>query len=143
MSTQTIAPGTYRLRADVANPKPDRRAHQRRLESWHQWAIWPAGTIFIAEPHPEHRDRVRVYARGGYSSHAFESALSWHAEAYAALAAAMEPIGEAPSDYVRRTASYGPGTVALEILDRCGISLAEVQRIMAEIEADEQEGGPR
>lgn len=137
-TSTTLIPGTYKLRVAVMNPKPDRRARQDLLASWHQWVVWPAGTLFIAEPDPEHKERIRIYARSGYSMHAFNDALPWHAEAFAALAASMELITETPSDYVRRVASYSPGSIALELLDRCGISIEEIQRIMTQIEIDEE-----
>jgi hypothetical protein len=132
----TITPGTYKLRHDLNNPKPDRRCNQDRITSWHQWTVWPAGMVFLVEAEPEFSELMRVYARGGYSSNAIRNDGSL---TFGMLTSALDPIEETPADFLLRTRRGIVEWSALRLLDKLGVPLAEIERLMAEIDAEAEE----
>lgn len=128
--------GTYRLTEQVSNPRPDRRANQRRITSWESWATWPAGMLFVVDLDPEFPTLNRIYPQGGIRR------LSRHDAAFSVLIVALERIQEQPSDYILR---HGVGLVphyALGVLDRIGVPVERVAEIMKQMdqEDEEQEG---
>lgn len=108
-----LLPGTYRLRQDVINPKPDRRSKQ-----WDKLPVLEAGTLFAVE----HRDYARLDGaltvllrrQNKYGS------ISVHSdpELFEAIAPHLAQVIEEPSDYLAREwpSSCYP-SIAPDVLD--------------------------
>lgn len=125
-----LIPGTYKLVHDVANPKPDRRVNQSRVESWHGWVTWPAGLVFVVEEAPV----LRVFARGGFSQFAFIQGDP----GFSALESALARIEESPSDYLKRTERGSVSSMALAILDRA-LTTEQVRQIISQLEEEDEQ----
>ncbi len=88
-----LAPGTYRLAADLANPQADRRERY----DWRKKAVFTAGTEFIAVAITERwSDSDIIVVRVVGARHVHQDVRSWgtHAELYAALEGALQPVAE-------------------------------------------------
>jgi len=99
-----LAPGTYRLAADLANPQSDRRERY----DWRKKAVFTAGTEFVVVADTVDRETIDRWSASGIdtstwtvirmvgSKHTYQD-VHQHgvcAELYAALEGALQPVAE-------------------------------------------------
>lgn len=129
-----LSPGTYRLTEDVKNPKPDGRIQQNRNDNWESWKVWPKGKLFIVDL--DRNGRNRVYVWGGY--HKAEHFMD--DPRLPVLIEYLERIEETPSRFLARHAlGSEAGGIALAVLDKLNIPLADIQAAIDAIDAEERE----
>lgn len=123
---------------DVKNSSPDRRCHQSRITTWKSWAVWPKGMEFIVDiDHSENMINSgmnRIYPWGSYYKAGRMDSR------FPALFPYLELIEETPSKFLARYAGgSGAGQCALSVLNKLAIPLADIQKALDEIEAEERE----
>lgn len=126
----TVKPGTYKLAADVVNPKPDRRV-KHYLHSWRGWVKWPAGMVFCVSQDPSYKQILRIFPQSGYTS----TAIRPYEEGFQQLADALTEVIELPSDYLLRLGYQG---YALQIIDKL-CCMEDIKMALEQIQHEEDQ----
>lgn len=103
-----LEPGTYRLRIDVENPKPDRR----QRHDWRALVKWEKGMVFrvrfdpyLKSPDANDVDALELW-HGRYPHMSFSS---WREGFWELLAPYLDRIDETPSQWMRREHGHDAG----------------------------------
>lgn len=108
-----LTAGTYILKADVINPKPDRR----RSSSWTSMETVLAGAKFHVSEHPISRDETILLMR----LHRHNGEASPKQPVFQAIVPHLVRIEETPSDYLRRESSTLTADKILDQLVKDGL----------------------
>ncbi len=130
-----LAPGTYRLAAELANPQADRRERY----DWRKKAAFPAGTEFVVVADKIDDDVAQILASGSRitlptivrmvgARYTYQEVHSRGpcAALYTALEGALQPVAESVAAFLNRLEVrdhfakwlIGSGTVTRELFDR-------------------------